>query len=495
MIDRRLHRSAIGAEALDGLRQLALPILIVAVLGGGLTGDALVRALIFGVLGLVFSVVVAAVQWESTRWGLDADAVRLRRGVFSEAITTIPLERVQAVDTVRGPVQRLFGAVELHVQSAGGGKAGEIVLKAVAPAAAEEVRDAVRAAGRPADAAGVGADDTGFAAAPERPAGADAAARGDGVRGADAPGPNWRLGSRALLVAAFTSGSFGVLVPIVAAASQVLDDVLGSQDAERLLPDTPQELAVLAVAILAAAWVLSVLGTIVAFAGFTAQREGERLRIRRGVVERREASVPVARVHAVRIIESPLREPFGLAQVRVETAGYAGEAATAQTLLPLVRRRDVERVLGELLPELGVRLDGLERPPRRALRRFLTIPVGAALLIVAGATVAFGVAGLLAALLVPAAAGLGVARYRAAGWRVDGGHVVLRTRRVARTTAAADAHRLQGVHTSATVLQRRARLATLGVDVSSGRRLAVRHVDGDTAAELLDRLAQTSVAG
>jgi membrane protein YdbS with pleckstrin-like domain len=134
------------------------------------------------------------------------------------------------------------------------------------------------------------------------------------------------------------------------------------------------DVAILAGAVLAFAWVLSVLGTIVAFAGFAVAREGERLRIRRGIIERREASVPVARVHAIRVIESPLREPLGFAQVRVETAGYADEPSTAQTLLPLVRRSQVARVLADLLPELELppeALTHLEPPPRRALRRQL----------------------------------------------------------------------------------------------------------------------------
>ena len=49
---------------------------------------------------------------------------------------------------------------------------------------------------------------------------------------------------------------------------------------------------------------------------------------------RRAASMPLARVHAVDVMESLLRRPFGLASVRVETAGYRSEAAAAQTLLP-----------------------------------------------------------------------------------------------------------------------------------------------------------------
>jgi putative membrane protein len=471
-MDRRLHRSAIGAEALDGLRQLALPLIIVVVVGGS-SGNLLARTLLFGAAGIAFSVVVAAVQWSTTRWRIDRDSVRLRRGVFSESIVTIPLERVQAVDTVRGPIQRLFGSVELHVQSAGGGKAGELVLKAVTPAAASELREAVRAAGAPA----------GLDVAPEHP-------------GVEPPvSASWNLRRGPLLVAALTSGSLGVLVPVVAGASQVVDDVLGPEDARRLVPDTVMEVAVLAGAVLAAAWVLSVLGTIVAFAGFSVRREGERLRIGRGIVERREASVPVARIHAVRVIESPLREPLGFAQVRVETAGYAAEAATAQTLLPLVRRRDVPAVLASLLPELEASaLEDLEPSPPRALRRRLAGPVTVALALGAAVTVLAGPVGALAFLALLPAAMLGVARHRAAGWRLSGERIVLRSRRFARTTSVADTRRLQSVRSAASPLQRRSGLATLAVDVSSGRRLAVEDLDATTVASLRDRLASAATA-
>src|SRR5688572_19027955 len=137
---RQFHHAAVGAEALSGLRQMALPIVVIAVLGSGSVGGVLV----YGAIGVVFAVVFAFVQWSTTRWQLQQDAIRLRSGVISEKIVTIPYERVQAVDTVRGPVQRLFGVVELHVQSAGGGAQGEIILKAVTTEDAELVRETVR---------------------------------------------------------------------------------------------------------------------------------------------------------------------------------------------------------------------------------------------------------------------------------------------------------------------------------------------------------------
>jgi putative membrane protein len=463
---RRLHVAAVGAEALDALRSLALPLIVVVLVGGGGLG----RIAAYGALGLVVSVGMAWVQWTSTRWYLDGESVRLRSGVLSERVVTIPLERVQSVDTVRGPVQRAFGVVELHVQSAGGGRKGEIVLKAVTTAAAEELRDAVRAAGP-----------TPLRAASPEAVGVDAT-------GSDALRREWRLDRRSLLVAALTSGSLGVLVPVVAAASQALDDVLGPEQAERLLPTSAADALLLALAVLLLAWVLSVLGTVVAFAGFRVVREGERLRISRGVVERRDASVPIARIHAVRVVESPLREPFGLAQVRIETAGYADEPATAQTLVPLVRRRDVPEVLAALVPELRISLDGLQALPRRAARRYALPPVALAALVAAPVVAFAGTPGLAALALLPAAAALGLARHRAGGWRLTEDGLVLRTRGLTRTTAAADPRRLQAIRTAATPFQRRAALATLAVDVSSGRRFALRHVEAATAGELLGRL-------
>ena len=60
--------------------------------------------------------------------------MHFKTGIVSTKQTTVPLSRIQGLDTVAGPVQRLFGVVALHVQSAGGGSKGEIVLEAVGPA-------------------------------------------------------------------------------------------------------------------------------------------------------------------------------------------------------------------------------------------------------------------------------------------------------------------------------------------------------------------------
>ncbi|MEA2492764.1 MAG: putative rane protein [Thermoleophilaceae bacterium] len=464
---RRLHKAAVLAGVVDQLRGFVLPIVVISALGGHGLGESAIRAGIYTLIGMVVTTIASAVAWSTTRWFIGEDNVRLRSGVLSESITTVPFERVQAIDTVRGPIQRLFGVVEVHVQTAGGGRAAEIVLKAVTPAEAEELREAVRHGG----------------------ATVAAASEDDG----DAEAITWTLSRRDLVIAAATSGSLGVLVPFAAAATQWADDLFGSNAAQQLLPRNPLEAIRDLAVVLAAAWLLSFAGTVVAFAGFRLIRDGERLRVHRGFFERRDASVPVARVHAVRIVEGPLRQPFGLVQLRIDSAGYAHEPATAQTIVPLARRSDAPALIARFLPEFAGELGGLERLPRRSARRYMWplvwpwAPPAVALALVVGP------AGLLLALGTLLGIALGLARYRAAAYRVDGDRVIFRGRRFGCSTAVAKAPRLQEVHVTANLLQRRARLATLVVAIGSGRRIGVKHISADVAERLFATLGLRSL--
>jgi putative membrane protein len=463
---RRLHHAAVLAGVINQLRSFVLPIIVLAVIGGRGPGESVVRAAIYTGIGLVISTTLAALNWSTTRWFITDDSIRLRTGVLSENNTIVPFDRVQAIDTVRGPIQRLFGVVEAKVQTAGGGRRAEIVLKAITDAEAEELRNAVRH--------GV----TAAVPGPEEVAGEELA---------------WELGLRRLLTAAATSGSLGVLLPFVAAATQWGDNLFGSNAAERLVPNSAAEALRDLAIVIAAAWILSFAGTVAAFARFRLVRDDERLRVYRGLLERREASVPVERVHAVRVVEGPLREPFGLAQIRIDSAGYVREGASAQTIFPLIRRKDAPELIARFLPEFAGELGGLEPVPPRAARRYI-LPLALPWLIAAAVlALIVGAAGLLLAIGTVIGVALGFARYSAAAYRIDGPRVIFRGRRFARSTAVAKAARLQEVHVTANWFQRRGSLATLVVAIGSGRRIGVRHVADDVADRAFSALGLESL--
>jgi putative membrane protein len=452
---RRQHRSAILGNALGVLRDAAVPLLVAFVAGVGTSDRSAESALAYAAFGAAVAIATGYRQWSTTTYWVGPDGVHLRSGMFSTSETVIPRARIQAIDTSQNPLQRCFGTLSVQVQAAGGGAAAEIVLGAVTPGDARLLRASV---GLPEPASAV-----------ER----------------------LTLGLSGLLVVALTAPQFGVLLPVVAAAGTLGDELFFAGLRRGWYESLPLGPGLVRGALLVAlvAWVLSMVASVIAFAGFTVERDGERLRIRRGLAQRRVASLPLARVHAVSVVEGVLRQPLGLVSLRLETAGYRSEPAAAQTLFPLLRRCDVEHVLARFVPELAGALEPLSPLPRRALGAYV-LPVALA------GSLAVAVCAWLRPELWPPAAALtllavahGVAGHRAAGWRVADGRVLVRHRRLARRTLVARVARLQEHSLMQTPLQRRRRLAGVELAVASGRRARVPQLDAEVARGLFSVLA------
>ncbi|HEY6693144.1 MAG TPA: PH domain-containing protein [Solirubrobacteraceae bacterium] len=451
---RRLHKAAIGVYVAKAVREGALPLLVLIVVGvfrQGLDAGALETGALYAAIGVAIAGITGYVRWSTTRWWVDRAGIHRRSGFLSTKQTDIPYSRVQSLDREQGVVQRLFGVHAVHVQTGGGGARGEIVLEAITEADLEALRGLIATPAAPVE---------------------DVAQR--------------RLSRADLLLAALTAGQLGVILPLLAGAGQLAQNVAGDdaeRDAIRLIPHAAHEWALALVGLLALAWLLSVAGAVVAFAGFTAIRDGGRLRIRRGLLEHREATVPVERIRAVVVVEGVLRRPLRLAAVRVEVIGHAKEPSAAQTLFPLLRRSAVRPFLDELLPELADDLDRLAPLPRRALRRYVLPPAlgGAA----AGAVAWALVAGPWALLLALPAAAYGALRYRDAGWRAAGGRLAVRSLRIARTTVLAPARLRESQTVAQNPLQRRAGLADL--EIAFGKRTVARvhHLEATTAFDSL----------
>ena len=247
---RRLHRAAILVYSADALRNAAFPLIVIVGMsvlgGGGFEVRDLMRAAIYGAIGVTVSALMGYLRWTSTTYAIGPEAIHHHTGIVREKDTVVPLARIEALDVHQGPLQRAFGVFAVDVQTGAAAKGGEIALPALTPAAVDELR-----AARPQAAAAV-----------------------------DAPaGPQRRISGRELAFAALTAGQLAVILPVLAAAgqasSQVLEDERGEQ-AVRLIPHSVTAVLVGAAALLVAAWLLSTLGAIVTFGGFTVTRDADR---------------------------------------------------------------------------------------------------------------------------------------------------------------------------------------------------------------------------
>jgi len=498
---RRLHPAAMLIGALRTVRRWVGALVIPG--GAFLASQGFgVRTIILALAGVIVVAALAAVwgflSWRATTYVVSGGAFHLRQGVVQKSERTIPLDHVQSVDTVQGIIQRLFGVVEVRVETAGGGgNDPDASLSALSRDAAGTLRREIESSRR-------------------EPSGKEEEEIGpDIVR---------KLTTRELLIAGATSGQIGVALSLVAVVSQLFDEFFSEAFVERVVTSFAPRSITAVLLIVAAlglfAWLLAIAGTVLAHAGFTLARDGDYLYIRRGLLERREATIPLSRIQAVRIVEGALRQPFGLAALRVESAGYGENAGVSTVLFPLLPRREVDEFLRAAAPEFAGE-PSLERLPSRALRRYVFRAILSAvpLMVVVAAVAVFGqyaglpvpgcgaggcgfgtvslfafevpLGALLAPLLFVPAGFYGWIQFRDVGWMLSGGRLFARSRVLARTTTVAPRRRLQSRSIVSSPFQRRLRLATLQARVASGgggAEVQVVDIGSDAARSLVERL-------
>jgi putative membrane protein len=416
------------------------------------------------VAGVVVLLVATTLEWWRRTYTLEAGALRVEEGVLARKLRVVPFDRIQQVELIRKPLHRLLGVATLRVETAGGGRGAEVDLAVIALGEAQALRASLLRA--KAGAAATPAEEEAAAAtAPTAPA--------ERVL--------LRLSVGEVMLAGITGTRAAAVLAVLGPLSQasdwfpsVSDWLLQRFDPQSVAPTTPA--AVVAVALIGAAvWLgLAAASSVVTDFGFTLARVDGDLVVRRGLLERREAVLPIARLQVVRVEESLLRRWLGLASIRIQSAGRtAGDDRTASRLaVPVLQRSQVNRVLGELLPEAAPVPRLLAPPPvarRRSVRR--GILRAAPLIIAVGAVLWTAVwpAATLAALLgVPLAALLGLATYRSLGHARRGGFLYARRGAVIRATTVVPVAKAQSGSVQSSFFQRRVGLATLHVDVAGG---------------------------
>ena len=438
-VSKRLHPAVLGVWALGGVRG----IIFLLIAGSFNIFAALVIVLVGAVAGVA--------RWLRFEWRLEDQALVIEQGVLQRQRRVIPLERIQSVESVRKLSHRLFGVVELRVESVGGGTT-EGQLDALSPRDAAALRSLLLRKG--------GAQENG-----EHD---DRAGEGE---------PLVRMRPRQLVLAGLTGGRVGVFAALIGFASQALGERVqmvteaATEGLARLVGDT-ETLGIVAVslmllaAVLAFAFVLSVIATTVTFWDFQLTRDEHNLYTTRGLLDQRSGTIPLYRVQSVRMEENLARRALGLAAVRVEVAGQGGGAEETSLVLPLGPRADALALIDEILERDLVSRTTLEPMPPGARARRLVRAALATVLLTAALTWWFGASGLWGLLLAVPFGWLALASYRSLGHAEPDGLALARSGVWVRTTFVTPERNLQAVAVTSTPFQRRRDLATLVLHIA-----------------------------
>ena len=467
------------------------------------------------VIGLLLVQAARLVAWSRFHWGFDGHVVRISSGVLWRRLRALDVERIQQVDVQRPLLHQVMGTAVLKVETASEGGETEVRLDGLDNDTATILQAAILAARRrergaaadDADAAIPGPDDPGRAA-PGTPATAVAGARSP----AAAHGPPvtiLRPGIPDLVRSALTGSSLLVVPLSVLALGEFAFDIFGN-DLDEVASEAARAGARLGYVTLALiVLVVGVIGAVITILlrdwDIELVREGDDLRLSRGLLTKHAATIPLHRLQVVQYRQNWLRRAMGAGTLVLRSAGGGNPQDTTSTVsIPWVTQAQLPDVLAQVLAT-SVRTrddlpDDLQAHPPAARRRLVwrwlrglgLVWLGAlAAGVVAGVDTTVGWGALVGGGLLVVGGGawaLGTAQYERLGHALTPRVVRVAGGVIGATSDWMPLGRLQGVQGVANVFQRRLDLAS--VQLSPAGRGNTPVTITDVATDTASRLAE-----
>ncbi|MCH1627258.1 PH domain-containing protein [Ferdinandcohnia quinoae] len=445
---RRMHPIAGFLRFLKQLKEMIIPIIVFFFIGKGESG--LINTLYLIGLGVVIVglLVTGILHWYRFTYRVEDGELRIEYGVFVRKRRFIPIERIQTIDVTAGIIQRIFGLVKLQVETAGGGKEAEVELTAIKEAEANELRAIL----------------TKIPKAPEvlEP------------EEENKQKPTYQITMKELLVLASTSGGIGFVISAIFAFLSQFAEYVPFEKAfnkveQYINLSILTYIITLVILFLLISWIIGVLIMALRYANFKVVKRDDELFITRGLIEKRQSTIPLHRIQAIRFTENLIRQPLGYATVLIESAGGSldkGEELST-VLFPLIKKNQVEQLLKHFVPEYKLS-DEINHVPKRSLGRYILKAVIPVIPVIIAVSYFFNPWGYLSLLLLPLTCLLGYLRFRDAGWRIDGEQLTLRFRFIgSKITLLQQKKRIQSFDMKQSSFQRTKKLTSVKTFIKS----------------------------
>lgn len=443
---RRQHPIAAVTQFLAVVRQNLVPIVIFLVVGTRNTDNYFWYFFVFGVIS---TLVLGILGWVRFTYRVDGDELQIKKGIFVRKNLYLTKDRIQVIDITEGLLQRVFGLVKVEVKSAGSGT-DNATISAITRDEALELRSLLRGE--------VKSDQEESVVEVEQVSESDVI--------------EWKLSGRDLLLAALTSGNFGLIASILGAISGQLDQFITEENMYYILDKVPglgnTSLFVgIFILIFIISYLFSFIGVVFQYADFKVEKKEKELHITSGLLERKHITIPFNRIQALRFVEGIFREPFGYGMLYVESAGFEQKSNERSiVLLPFIKKAKLNSFLSEFVEEVE-QPEKTVTPPRRAFLRYLRRPNYILVLTVLIIWWFWDFGWIFFGFLIPATF-LGWLRFNDAKLSFNKQMMTLQYRVLAKRTAFFKKNRAQVSELTANPFQKFGDLATAHITVASG---------------------------
>lgn len=410
------------------------------------------KLLLFGAIAIAMAAIVltSILSWLRYTYRLEQNELRIEYGIFIRKKRYIPLERIQSLDISEGILQRLCGMVKVKIETAGGSGTdeAEAVLAAISQEEARYIQEYVAAVKNPV------------------------VQEADSVQ--EIPRHTvYKITPAQLILLSLTSGGVGVVISAVLAFFSQLDDLIPYRRIFRGVEQWAVSNLIIIVLLVfggfVAAWVIALIGTMLKYANFNVIKTEHDLVISQGLLEKRQITIPLTRIQAIRINENIVRQWLGYGSVMVESAGgsASNQEGSKVLLLPLVKIDTIQDILGPYLTDYQLS-SSFNPVPKRAMLRYVFRSWIMIVPVVASAIFFLKVWGLLSLAVLAWFTFWGILKYKDAGWKLEEQQLNLRYRKIVRSTVYIKKNKIQSLEMKESYFQKRKELGSLEAFVKVG---------------------------
>jgi putative membrane protein len=369
-------------------------------------------SLVFGgviVIMLAIMLLFGVISYHRYKWELTENEVHIYKGIIFRKKIRMPFSRINTIDVDAKLIERIFGLVSVRFDTAGGSaRKADAMLPMLRLDEAETLKAEIFR--RRADA--LSQERTEITQSQPNTLIADLdPLQAIGMVSQEARGVyagydsdtipveyEYRLSGKELffasvanshailsflLLVAAASGLYGYLQNIGDIANVDVDSLL-YEFAERFFisAGTVRVLITLALAALVmfiVGYIMAIVSKLIALGGFTIQKRGDRIEVKRGLLARKSSSVVTHRVQTLNITQGLIMRIIGYAEVRAETANAIAAQGNNQksqlddsVIHPFIKVEKLDDFIAKTLPEFADRPRALETLTLRALRRSIT---------------------------------------------------------------------------------------------------------------------------
>ncbi|MFB1082987.1 PH domain-containing protein [Jeotgalibacillus sp. JSM ZJ347] len=478
--EKRLHPITTVINALKTIKEAFIPIVILVFINRGEAESILdyLPYLIMGAMIILF-VFLGIIKWWRFKYWIEEGELRIEQGLFVKKKRYIPFERIQSLNYTEGVLHRPLKLVKIKVETAGSSSSleSEAELTAITKQEADELNRIIAAAKKRLKEENVEITD-GEEVVEQEPEAHIL----------------YQMSPRDLIVMATTSGGAGVVIGgILIFLSQfgeiipyeaVFEELIDFVEAGFLLA------GIVAVFVFFIAWLIAVGLTFLRYAHFTVKLVENDLIITRGLLEKKQTTVPLKRIQGITFDQNVMREPFGYTSVTIESAGGSvlEKDSNAIRLLPMIREKETYEILNRILPDYHFKTE-FTGVPKRALKRYIFWKLLFALVLIVPVSYFFFPLGLISLIFIPIAIVLGLWQYKTAGWSASRDQLTLKFRGISKQIVFLKKKRIQSLEWTQTYFQKRGDVATIHATIksyTSGSHSSISHIAKEDANLMMD---------